>query len=313
MSRVLIVMTVWLFLSCAQAQTRPEVCVDPLSAKFVIAFVQDTMGDDYRVAQVEAVKKRLLRYPNITFVHSDAKGSSAMMIRQIEDFIAMKVDLIMTSPNNEIALAPVIEKAHENNIPVILIGRSVKSDKYTLIIHADNIMIATEAAKYMAKKMHFKGTILMLKGVEETDVTRYRSDSFLGVMRQYKGIKVVTKTANHLRRDAIMAMEEILDGTQKVDAVYSHGDSMLSGVRTVLRHRGIDPSSLLMVGIDYTAEAREAIRNDTQDSTFLYPLCGEEAADAAVDILFGRKVPKEIVVGTKHITKENVDAVAPIF
>lgn len=308
MSRVAVIILQLLFLA-GIAQANPEI----KSREYVVAFAQDTMDNDFRVAQVNEVKETLERYPNIRFLHSNAKASTALMISQIEAFIKMKVDLIMTSPLDETAMVPVIEKAYDSGIPVILMGRSVKTDRYTLFVHPDNAEIARLAAEYMAEKMQGKGTILMLKGVPKTDVTRHRTDAFLEVMRRHEGIRVIAKTANFLRRDAIRVMEEMLEHGEPFDAIYSQSDSMLSGVRLVLKHKGVDPATLLMVGIDFITEAQEAIRNGEQDSTFLYPLSGKEAAMAAVDILEGGRVPKEMVLDTFHITKRNVDAFKPLF
>ena len=308
MSRVAVIILQLFFLTVL-VQANPEI----KSREYVVAFAQDTMANDFRVAQVNEVKETLERYPNIRFLHSNAKASTALMISQIEAFIKMKVDLIMTSPLDETAMVPVIEKAYDSGIPVILMGRSVKTDRYTLFVHPDNAEIARLAAEYMAEKMQGKGTILMLKGVPKTDVTRHRTDAFLEVMRRHEGIRVIAKTANFLRRDAIRVMEEMLEHGEPFDAIYSQSDSMLSGVRLVLKHKGVDPATLLMVGIDFITEAQEAIRNGEQDSTFLYPLSGKEAAMAAVDILEGGRVPKEMVLDTFHITKRNVDAFKPLF
>ena len=308
MSRVAVIILQLFFLT-ALVQANPG----KKDKEYVVAFAQDTMDNDFRVAQVKEVKETLESYPNIRFLHSNAKASTALMISQIEAFIEMKVDLIMTSPLDETAMAPIIEKAHDSGIPVILIGRSVKTDRYTLFVHPDNAKIARLAAEYMAEKMQGKGTILMLKGVPKTDVTRQRTDAFLEIIRRHKGIRVIEKTANFLRRDTIRVMEKLLEKGEHFDAIYSHSDSMLSGVRLVLKHKGIDPATLLMVGVDYIGEARDAIRNGEQDSTFLYPLSGKEAAMAAVEVLEGKELPKEMILETMHITNGNIDAIEPIF
>jgi ABC-type sugar transport system substrate-binding protein len=280
---------------------------------YVVAFAQDTMDNDYRIAQVKEVEETLKPHKNIRFVYSDAKGNHALMLKQIEAFVAKGVDLIITSPNHEIAVVPAIESAYEKGIPVILLDRGVQSDRYTTFIRPDNRLIAASAAEYMAKKMGYKGTVLMLKGVPNADVTRERTEAFTKVIGTYKGMKIVERTGNFLRRDAILAMESVEREGISYDAIFSQSDSMLSGVRLYFKKRGINPADYLMVGIDYISETRKAIRRGEQDSSFVYSLCGKEGAEAAVAILEGKKVPKEIILETRQVTRENVDDVKPIF
>jgi ribose transport system substrate-binding protein len=80
-----------------------------------------------------------------------------------------------------------------------------------------------------------------------------------------------------------------------------------------MQRHGIDPSSLITIGCDYTSEARDAIRKGTQTGSVLFPLGGEKSAQIAMKILQGEKVPKHIVIPVKLITKENVDRERPIF
>ena len=88
---------------------------------------------------------------------------------------------------------------------------------------------------------------------------------------------------------------------------------MLSGVRVVLEKHRIDPRTIVMVGCDYTSEAREAIRQGTQAGSVLFPLGGTQTVDLARRILAGEKVPKHISIPIKLVTKENVEQVPPIF
>lgn len=283
------------------------------SKTYVVAFAQDTMANDFRIAQVKAVETALGNHDNIRFIYSDAYGNGAMMVQQLEDFITMDVDVLMTSPNDEELQRAVIEKAYRKGIPVVLVDRGIPGDAYTTYIHSDNLAIGKAAAEYMAERMGYKGTILMLMGFPNIDVTRNRTEAFLNVIAHYEKMKVIRRTGNFLRRDAILAMEDVHRKQETYDAIYAQSDSMLSGVRLFMAKEGIDPASVLMVGIDYIKEARQAIRSGEQDSSFVYPLCGKEAAEAVLAIIGGQHVAKEIVLPTQHVTKRNVDEHQPIF
>lgn len=283
------------------------------SDKYLVAFAQDTMANDFRKAQVYEVEETLSHYPDITFLSSDAEGRISLMINQIEHFIAQKVDVLIVGTSDASAIVPVVEKAYSSGIKVVILDRGVHTDGYTTFINSDNRKIGTLAAAFIAKELEREGKVLLFEGLENIDVTEQRSEGFLKEIRKYEKIQVITRRGNYLRRDAIIEMEKIIAEGIQVDAIFSESDSMLSGVRAVLRRHGIDPGSIIMVGCDYTAEAKEAISEGTQHASVLFPLGGKEAAEVAVALLKGEHVPKDIQIPVKLVTRENVKEVSPIF
>lgn len=283
------------------------------SSKAVIAFAQDTLKNDFRKAQVMAVKDAADRHPQLKFVYSDAQGKTSLLIRQIERFIAQQVEILIVGTNDEQAVVPVISKAHEAGIKVIVLDRGVKTEKYTTFINSDNVEIGAIGGRYIAKALNGKGKVLLFEGIQTADVTQLRSKGFLQEMAGYPEISVIKRTGNYLRKDALVEMEKLLAGGERVDAIFAESDSMLSGVRPVLKKYGIDPASIIMVGCDYTSEARDAIVAGTQTGSVLFPLGGEESVAAALELLAGKELPKHIVNPVKLVTQENVEAVRPIF
>ena len=281
--------------------------------KRTVAFAQDTMRNDFRIAQVYEVRDALAAYPGFAFVHADAKGQTSLLIRQIEQFIARKVDLLVVGTNDEKAVVPVIAKAYHSGIPVIILDRGIEGTEYTTFINSDNIKIGALGAEYIAERLQGKGTVLLFEGIQTADVTQLRSKGFLDEIAKSKGITVIKRTGNYLRRDAIKEMEKLLAEGIRVDAIFSESDSMLSGARMALERYGIDPATLVTVGCDYTSEARDAIRNGKQSGSVLFPLGGYKTAEVAEKIFKGESVPKHIVIPVKLVTKKNVEQVPPIF
>lgn len=282
-------------------------------SKKVIAFAQDNMANDFRKAQVFEARDAAAKHPQLSFVYSDAQGQTSLLIRQIDEFVTSKVDLIIVGTNDENAVVPSIAKAYKAGIPVVIVDRGINTDQYTTFINSDNILIGLLGAQYIAKRLNGKGQVLLFEGLPTADVTKLRSKGFLDEIGKHKGIKVIRRTGNYLRRDAVVEMEKLMMDGIRVDAIFSESDSMLSGVRTVLNTRKLDPRSIVMVGCDYTSEARDAIRNGTQSGSILFPLGGRQSIDAALDIFAGKSVPKHIVIPVKLVNQENVEQVQPIF
>ncbi len=278
-----------------------------------IAFAQDTMANDFRAAQVFEVRDATKKHPNLKFIYSDAQGKISLLIRQIDKFIKLKVDLIIVGTNDADAVVPVVSKAYKIGIPVIILDRGINGSDYTTFINSDNIKIGAIAAKYIAKHLKGKGVVLLFEGLQKADVTQLRAKGFLDEIGKSKNIKVIKRTGNYLRKDAIVQMEKLIKEGVHIDAIFSESDSMLSGVRSVMKHHKLNPSSIIMVGCDYTSEAKEAIKNNEQSASVLFPLAGKQAVDIALKILNNENVPKHISIPVKLITKENIQKIKPIF
>ena len=279
----------------------------------VIAFAQDTMANDFRKAQVFEVRDAIVAHPNLKFIYSDAKGKTSMLMYQIDTFIKDKVDLIIVGTNDANAVVPVVTKAYKSGIPVIILDRGINSTEYTTFINSDNLKIGTIVGKYIAKKLNYKGKVLLFEGLLKADVTQLRSKGFLDEMAKHKEIKVIKRTGNYLRRDAIKEMEKLIKDGIEVDAIFGESDSMISGVRSAMQRFKKDPSSVIMVGCDYTSEAQREIRKGNQTGSVKFPLAGKQAVDYAIEIFEGKELPKHIFIPVELVTKENVDIVEPIF
>lgn len=281
---------------------------------YVVGFAQDTLANDWRKTQVKHLQEAFSQYPHIKLVVTNAEGSSARQIRQIEDMANQNFDVIITSPRDGVASTPAISRIYKQGIPVVLVTRKIATDDYTSLIGPDDYQIGMQAAAYIAQQLKGKGHILMLKGVPTATTAMARTRGFLDVIEKYDDIKVVSiKTANYLRADAIKATEEVLKDGVAFDAVYAQSDSMATGARLALERAGISPRDKLIVGVDYIQEAREAIRNKEQSASFLYPISAQQVADVVVAILNNQPVPKRVVVKSTVITLDNVELVEPIF
>ncbi|MCW9056041.1 MAG: substrate-binding domain-containing protein [Gammaproteobacteria bacterium] len=282
--------------------------------QYVIAYAQDNMANDWRARQIKQLQEELAKYPVIKFIYTDAKGSTAKQIHDIEDFMYKKVDILMTSPRDGKLMTPVISKVYNSGIPVILVTRNIESNDFTSFVAPDDREIAKQAATFIADRLNGHGDILILKGVPTATTAIQRTEGFMEEIRKYPGIKIAAvKVANYLRADAIRMMDEVIIEGTKYDAIYAQSDSMASGARLAMIKSGIDPSTKIIVGIDYISEAREAIKNGTQAASFLYPTSAREAASVALDVLHNKKVSKRVNVGTRIITRDNVDEITPIF
>ncbi|MEA2029383.1 MAG: substrate-binding domain-containing protein [Campylobacterota bacterium] len=184
---------------------------------------------------------------------------------------------------------------------------------FNIIINSDNIKIGEIGAQYIIDQLDKNGTVLLLEGLPNADVTQLRTKGFMNIASKYPNIKIEKRVANYLRKDAISVMEGLLDNNSTFDAIFSESDSMLAGVRSVFKARGIDSSKIITIGCDYTSQARQAIQEGLQSGSVKFPLAGKESAEAIKKLIANETVDKHIVIPVELVTKENVDKVEPIF
>ncbi len=285
-----------------------------IAKDYTVGFAQDTMGNDWRIAQVREVENGFKDKKNIKFFYTNGKSNTAIQIMNIEDMIEKKVDLIISSPRDAKVMTPVIEKAYDQNIPVILLSRTISSDKYKIFIHPKNRLIAKQSAQFIAKKLNGKGNILILQHTPTSTPAIRRTEGFLDEIKKFPNIKIVAiKVANSLRNKAILKTEEAINEGLKFDAIYAQSDSMAIGAIMALKKNGLDPKKIIITGIDYISEARELIKKGELDASYIYHTGGAEGVKTAMKILNGEDVPKEIIIDSMEITIKNVDEIEPIF
>jgi ribose transport system substrate-binding protein len=286
----------------------------PGGRTFLVGFAQDHMANDWRAAQVRDIEREFARYPFIRFVYTDAGGKTAQQVVDIENLRARGVDLLITSPRDAEAMAPVISSVYNAGIPVILLSRRTIGDDYSLFIGASNRRIARQAARFFGERLAGKGRILVLQHIPTSTPGIDRTEGFREQLANYPGIEIAAiKRADSLRHLAIRAVEEALAEGIEFDAIYAQSDSMATGARIALKQAGRDPAAIPITGIDYIGEAREAIRAGEQAASFTYPTFGREGAEYAIRILRGETVPREVTVDSLMVTRDNVDAIEPIF
>ena len=105
--------------------------------RYLIGFAQDTLGNDWRLAQVMEVKRELDKHPNVDFIYTDGQGDTALQAKHIEDLVARGIDLLITSPREMFALSEVITQTYQKGIPVVLLDRGIEGDAYTTFIHPE--------------------------------------------------------------------------------------------------------------------------------------------------------------------------------
>ena len=279
--------------------------------KYVIGMSQCNRGEPYRVEMDADLKAEAAKHPEIKMLFKDAQNNTITQQSQVKEFVDQKVDLIIISPKETLPLTKPVADAMDAGIPVIVLERKVAGDKYTCFIGPDNVKIGEEAGKYMVKLLGGKGNIVELEGLMTSTPAGERHEGF---MKGIKGsqIKIIYAADCHwLQPDARREMSSALSrfpGAKAIDAVYAHNDPSAYGAYTAAKLEGKGREKTIeFIGIDSLPHEGVAyVRDGILSATFQYQTCAPEAIDTSLKILKGEKVPKNIPLGTRIFTKDNV-------
>ena len=239
-----------------------------------------------------------------------ADDDDKLQIRQIDQFVTDGVDLLVVAPNQVHTISPVIDKAYDSGIPVILLDRKTDSEKYTAFIGADNVEMGRVLAKFVATALHGKGKVLEIAGLEGSSPAWERHQGFTSMMENYPGIQLMgMKNGDWTQRSGRRLMSDVVEKGTRVDCVYGQNDRMALGAYEAVKNHGLK-DSILYVGVDALPGKDggiELVQRGVLAASYIYPTRGDLVMQLAMNILEGKPYERENLLSSTLVTKENAD------
>ena len=276
--------------------------------KDYIIGVSQCSDDAWRHSMNDEMQREASFSGNIDLRIKTAYDNNQRQIRDIEEFIADGVDLLIVAPNEAAPLTPVIEKAMDEGIPVVLIDRKITSNKYTAFVGADNFQIGKEVGVYASQLLNGKGNIVEIRGLKGSTPDLDRHNGFVNSLSNFPEIKIVYESDGAwLRSEANKRMSEALNKVQSIDLVFAHNDEMAIGVYEAFNVVN-NIKKPIILGIDAlpgTDGGIERVLNGSIDATFIYPTGGEKVIQTALQILNKEPFTRENMLYTAVVDKIN--------
>lgn len=306
----IIVMLASMLAACGGGQTAKTDCSKdptppPLAKKdkYKVGFSQVETNNPWRIAETESMKAEAARLGH-ELVYTDAGGSEAKQIADIESMIAQKVDLIFIAPRSEQALAEAVLKAKAACIPVILLDRDVDHSiaapgkDYVTMIGSDFVEEGRRAAEWLAKATNGNAVIIELEGTVGSSPAIDRKKGFDDEIAKYPNMKIVASQTGDFARDkGRQVTETLLQAHPDVTAIYAHNDEMAMGAIAALEAAGKVPGKdVIIVSIDGTKDAAQAILDGKLGATCeCSPKFGPKAFEVMMGYANGQTFPAKIV------------------
>lgn len=288
----------------AAANCADEPKPPPLEKKdtYKVGFSQVETNNPWRIAQTESMKAEAAKL-GYELVYTDAGGSEAKQIADVDSMIAQKVDLIFLAPRSEQALAEAVLKAKAACIPMIMLDRDVDHSiaapgrDYITMIGSDFVKEGELTAEWLADAMNEEAIIIELEGTVGSSPAIDRKKGFDDKIAEFPNMTIVASQTGDFARDkGRQVAETLLQAHPDATAIYAHNDEMAMGAIAAIEAAGKVPGvDIMVVSIDGTADAAQAIIDGKLGATCeCSPKFGPKAFETMLGYADGFEYPAKI-------------------
>ena len=293
----------------------------PLAKKdtYKVGFAQVESNNPWRIAQTKSMQDEAAKLGH-QLVYTDAAGSAAKQVADVNSMIAQGVDLIFLAPREEKPLIPAVMAAKKAGIPVILLDRSVDpslakaGEDYVTFIGSNFIEEGQRVAEWLVKNANGKSKIIELEGTTGSSPANDRKKGFDDAINAAGGFTIVASQTGDFARDkGRQVAEALLQAHPDADVIYAHNDEMAMGAIAALEAAGKKPGTdIKIITVDAVKDGMTALAGGKINYIVeCNPLLGELAAGLVNDVLAGTDVDKRYYVEDQTFTQEQAEEALP--
>jgi galactofuranose transport system substrate-binding protein len=271
--------------------------------KYKVGFSQTVSDNPWRLAETQSMKDEAAKR-GWEIVVTDAGGSAAKQVADVDSLIAQKVDAIFLAPQEEKPLVPAVMKAKAAGIPVILLDRTVDQTQaqggrdYITFIGSDFVKEGQRVAEWLIKKTGGNAKIIELEGTTGSSPANDRKKGFDDAIKSQPGMQILASQTGQFNRDkGREVMATLLQAHPDVTVVYAHNDEMAIGAIAALEAAGKKPGQdVTVVSVDGEKDGLQAIIDGKLGATCeCSPRFGPKAYDTLVAYANGETIPPQII------------------
>ena len=295
----------------AQAQDLP-----PLEQKdrYKVGFAQMESNNPWRIAETKSFQETA-EACGWDLVATDAAGSAAKQVSDVDSMIAQGIDVLFLPPREEKPLLPAVMKAQAAGIPTFLVDRSVDpnvakaGENYIAFLGSDFVDQGRRVAEWTIENFKGeKGIVVELEGTTGSSPANDRKKGFDEAIAKDDRFEIVASQSGDFARDqGRQVMETLLQSHPDVNIVYAHNDEMAIGAIQALEAAGRKPGEdVTVVSIDGTRDALQAIIDGKMGVTVeSSPFFGPLACDVMKRYAGGETIEPWVKVEDRIFTTEN--------
>ena len=274
--------------------------------KYVIG-VSQCSEDIWRNKLNDELLMETYQHKDVELLFASAKDNDKLQTEQIEKFIQRGVDLLIISPNQVHSITPVIDKAYDKGIPVILFDRKTDSQKYTAFIGADNVKVGKTIGEFIAKTLHGEGKVIEIKGLDNSSPAIDRHKGFVQALSKYPDIQLKrTLSGEWTKESGYKSIKSAIADAKDCNIIWGQNDRMAEGAQRAMAEAGVH--NVQYVGTDALPSKGggiEAVHNGKLLASYIYPTRGDMVMQLAMRILKKQPFHRDNYLKGALVTKDN--------
>jgi ABC-type sugar transport system substrate-binding protein len=290
----------------------------PLEQKdsYTVGFAQSESNNPWRIAETASFEATAEEC-GWNLIVTDAGGSAAKQVSDVDSMIAQGIDVLFLPPREEDPLIPAVMRAQAAGIPTFLVDRSVNPDvaqagtHYVAFLGSDFVDQGRRAAEHMMENFEGEqGLIIELEGTTGSSPANDRKQGFDEAIAGDARFQILESRSGDFARDeGRQVMETLLQAHPEVNIVYAHNDEMAIGAIQALEAAGRKPGEdVFIYSIDGTRDALQAIIDGKMEVTVeSSPFFGPLACETMKRYAAGEAIEPWVKVEDRIFTPENAE------
>lgn len=244
------------------------------------------------------------------------ENDTKSQLETLQAMVAKDYKGLIVSPIEPFNLVPGVAAANSKGIKVVNLGPGINVDSLTQAGgHLDGRITVNfeeqgeKAAKYIVEKIGKEGgKVAIIQGIPGAGQSEGRTNGAKKVFESTPGINLVSiQPANWDRNTAYNITTNLLQSNPDIKGIFCCNDVMALAAADALAAAG-KREGRFVFGVDFTNEAKEAIKIGKLDGSIAYSMDAYAKAGIilALKTIQGMEVPKQVNSPLAVVTKENI-------
>ena len=287
---------------------------EPLDRPLKIGFSNASVSNPWRVSMMDTMNYLASLYgEDLELITLDANDDPQKQFSDCEDLLQQGVDALLLAPSVSDALAPIVDRCNEMDVPIVVFDRTINNPDYTAYVATDNHLLAVPVAEYIVETWPDGANIVYLSGISGAGADTERTEGLESVIGDKPEYVILSQQDAYWNEaDGLTVMENMLQSFKDIDIVLcSDGNTSIGALRAIEAAGRMDE----MTVVCFDAWRADSLQNIEDGriapfTTMLGTYVGAVALQTAIDILNGKEPKSEdkyIHIPCPIITLDNLD------
>jgi inositol transport system substrate-binding protein len=282
--------------------------------KYTIGISYQNLAFPY-VAALQKAAQNACASLGVQCLETDAVNDTDKELRNVESMLAKGVNCLAFEAASLKASVASIDTANKKGVPVVQFNGKAEGGDYVSFVGSEQTDSGAKLGAYLSGlyqqmgKPKLRGIYLRGVAGQVTDIARNDGvKNYLKSANLLDKIDFIEQYADYDRGKGQSVTESLLTKDRTYDFIIANNDDMILGALQVVRQFNL-VGKIHMVGVDGLPESLAAIKKGDLDATVFQDPEGQGGGGVwgCYLTLKGVKLPKDILIPFKLVTKDNVD------